>query len=152
MPQSSTALNTCLSGAMSVLDELPGAVAMSTVSRQRRLCAFLAFNFAFMVRRAAKMPRDYASDLTSCGSHVCWKLRCGCQSCWFCRLLQVVEFVHGYTNNSLGMLSDAAHMLLDNAAVVIGLVAEHYAVKCSTNGSCSDPMRWDRTKCIQIVL
>ena len=33
-PQSSTALNTALSGAMSVLDELPGAVAMSTVSRQ----------------------------------------------------------------------------------------------------------------------
>ena len=49
--------------------------------------------------------------------------------------------MHGYTNNSLGMLSDAAHMLLDNAAVIIGLAAEHYAMKCSTNGTNSDPMR-----------
>ncbi len=53
----------------------------------------------------------------------------------------VVEFVHGYMNNSLGMLSDAAHMLLDNAAVVIGLAAEHHAGKCSRAGSRSDPAR-----------
>lgn len=54
----------------------------------------------------------------------------------------VVEFVHGYLNHSLGMLSDAAHMLLDNAAVVIGLAAEHYAAKCASGKSSGDPNRW----------
>ncbi len=53
----------------------------------------------------------------------------------------LVEFVYGYVNNSLGMLSDAAHMLLDNAAVVIGMLAEVYAVRYTSNGSTKDPDR-----------
>ncbi len=91
-----------LAGAAAVLHALPGAAALSNVSRQRRLWAFLAVNISFMV----------------------------------------IEFAHGYMNNSLGMLSDAAHMLLDNAAVVIGLAAEAHAAKCSASGSSSDPVRY----------
>lgn len=56
----------------------------------------------------------------------------------------VVEFVYGYMNNSLGMLSDAAHMLLDNAAVVIGLTAEHHAARCARGASSGDPARYSR--------
>ncbi|KAF0695349.1 Aste57867_13831 [Aphanomyces stellatus] len=38
-------------------------------------------------------------------------------------LYMFVEFVVGYWTNSLGLLSDAGHMLFDNGALVIGLVA-----------------------------
>ncbi|KAG9407688.1 hypothetical protein AC1031_002406 [Aphanomyces cochlioides] len=38
-------------------------------------------------------------------------------------LYMFVEFVVGYMTNSLGLLSDAGHMLFDNGALVIGLVA-----------------------------
>ena len=44
----------------------------------------------------------------------------------------LVEFGYGWVNGSLGMLSDAAHMLLDNAAIVIGLIAAHIAAKQTT--------------------
>ena len=44
----------------------------------------------------------------------------------------LVEFGYGWVNGSLGMLSDAAHMLLDNAAIAIGLVAAHVAAKQTT--------------------
>lgn len=56
-------------------------------------------------------------------------------------VFMVVEFIYGYMNNSLGMLSDAAHMLLDNVAVTIGLAAEYYAAKCKRNGATCDPVR-----------
>ncbi|RHY27454.1 hypothetical protein DYB32_006765 [Aphanomyces invadans] len=38
-------------------------------------------------------------------------------------LYMFVEFVVGYVTNSLGLLSDAGHMLFDNGALVIGLGA-----------------------------
>jgi cobalt-zinc-cadmium efflux system protein len=41
----------------------------------------------------------------------------------------LIEFGYGWANGSLGMLSDAAHMLLDNAAIAIGLAAAHIAAK-----------------------
>ena len=44
----------------------------------------------------------------------------------------LVEFGYGWVNGSLGMLSDAAHMLLDNAAIAIGLFAAHIAAKQTT--------------------
>ncbi|KAI3665919.1 hypothetical protein L6452_44554 [Arctium lappa] len=39
----------------------------------------------------------------------------------------VVEFVAGFMNNSLGLISDACHMLFDCAALVIGLYASYIA-------------------------
>ncbi|KAF5763842.1 putative cation efflux protein [Helianthus annuus] len=39
----------------------------------------------------------------------------------------VVEFVAGFMNNSLGLISDACHMLFDCAALAIGLYASYIA-------------------------
>lgn len=43
-----------------------------------------------------------------------------------------VEFGYGWFNGSLGMLSDAAHMLLDNVAIAIGLAAATVAARCTS--------------------
>lgn len=98
---SNETLQLCLSTTAAVVDFVPGLQALSGISKQKRLLAFLALNFVFMI----------------------------------------VEFVYGYMNNSLGMLSDAAHMLLDNVAVAIGLAAEYYAAKCKLSGAICDPVR-----------
>ncbi|CAH2079932.1 unnamed protein product [Thlaspi arvense] len=37
----------------------------------------------------------------------------------------VVEFVAGFMSNSLGLISDACHMLFDCAALAIGLYASY---------------------------
>lgn len=97
---SSGTLRRCLTTTAAVVDFVQPH-ALSGISKQKRLLAFLAVNFVFMV----------------------------------------VEFVYGYMNNSLGMLSDAAHMLLDNVAVAIGLAAEYYAAKCKLSGAACDPVR-----------
>jgi Co/Zn/Cd efflux system component len=34
-------------------------------------------------------------------------------------LYMAVEFIVGYRNNSIGMLSDAIHMLFDNASILV---------------------------------
>ena len=98
------ALQRGLSTAASLVNAVPGAHALSGVSKSNRLIGFLIVNFVFMV----------------------------------------IEFTYGYMNNSLGMLSDAAHMLLDNVAVAIGLAAEHYAMQCTSTGATgtSDPVRY----------
>lgn len=45
----------------------------------------------------------------------------------------VVEFVAGFMNNSLGLISDACHMLFDCAALAIGLYAS-YIARLPANG------------------
>jgi zinc transporter 5/7 len=40
-------------------------------------------------------------------------------------LFMVVEFIYGFMNNSLGLISDACHMLFDCAALAIGLYASY---------------------------
>ncbi|KAK3235059.1 hypothetical protein CYMTET_54717, partial [Cymbomonas tetramitiformis] len=40
---------------------------------------------------------------------------------------QVVEFICGFTNNSIGLMSDACHMLFDNASITIGIYAAYVA-------------------------
>lgn len=44
-----SAVKASLSGTAAVLHALPGAAALSGISRQRRLCAFLIVNVAFMM-------------------------------------------------------------------------------------------------------
>lgn len=40
-------------------------------------------------------------------------------------LFMAVEFIYGFMNNSLGLISDACHMLFDCAALAIGLYASY---------------------------
>ena len=46
-------------------------------------------------------------------------------------LFMFVEFLYGYWSNSLGLISDACHMLFDNFALFIGLMAQFYESKHS---------------------
>lgn len=45
-----------------------------------------------------------------------------------------VELIYGYYSNSLGLISDAFHMLFDCMALVIGLVASYIAQLPATQG------------------
>ncbi|GAQ90907.1 Cation efflux family protein [Klebsormidium nitens] len=47
-------------------------------------------------------------------------------------IFMVVEFVYGFFSNSLGLISDACHMLFDCAALAIGLYASYIARLPST--------------------
>ena len=38
-----------------------------------------------------------------------------------------VEIIYGYLTNSLGLISDAAHMCFDCTALLVGLVASYIA-------------------------
>lgn len=38
-----------------------------------------------------------------------------------------VEIIYGYLTNSLGLISDAAHMAFDCTALLIGLIASYIA-------------------------
>ena len=44
-------------------------------------------------------------------------------------MFMAVEAVYGYLSNSLGLITDAAHMLFDCSSILIGLLANWYAQK-----------------------
>lgn len=44
-------------------------------------------------------------------------------------LIMILEFAYGYFSNSLGLISDSFHMLLDAVSLVVGLVATAISVK-----------------------
>jgi Co/Zn/Cd efflux system component len=53
-----------------------------------------------------------------------------------------MELVYGWQNNSLSLLSDACHMLLDNISVAIGLGATFIAARLSKASQAQDAARY----------
>ncbi|MCJ7546562.1 MAG: cation diffusion facilitator family transporter [Deltaproteobacteria bacterium] len=52
---------------------------------------------------------------------------------WITAVVMIAEFVGGLLANSLALLSDAAHMLTDIAALLLGIVAFQFSTKPPTN-------------------
>lgn len=41
--------------------------------------------------------------------------------------IMLLEFVYGYVSNSLGLMADSFHMLLDGCSIIVGFLATYYA-------------------------
>src|SRR4030042_3711492 len=52
---------------------------------------------------------------------------------WITAVVMIAEFVGGLLANSLALLSDAAHMLTDIAALLLGILAFQFSTKPPTN-------------------
>merc|ERR1712228_702061 len=57
-------------------------------------------------------------------------------------LFMFVEFAYGYWSNSLGLISDACHMLFDCIALVIGLLASYFGSIHASNSNNVDKNKY----------